>query len=332
MPLNQGENKLNNFLQGSTALDSIYIGDTKIWPTSILESFDADLLWTNPSPTSDFTAYRISVNYTNYDYLLVFFKTTASATDVSFTSPMVASQLIYTGNTKSKMIGSVNYQSGSTFYQYCRKLQPNSTKKSLTVFDTGYYAYATQSGGGGYSSGQANCIPLRIYGVTRNPNGKVKSLFPTWYADHPSYTGMYIGEAATTLTLSKHYKYLLIDFWTRDDILSGFSYDTNWFALNQFDHWNGGSEIFGLTAYSSSQITVLPEETTKWIAGGHRYESTMDSSMDLWRTRQLKYTGTTLSTTADYVWVCSGTKPSCNYQGGSNSGVKMIWGLDTPLW
>lgn len=313
---------------GSSILDSIYFNDIKIWPTSILESFDATLLWTNASSTSNFSSSSISVNYTDYDFLWIFFKIQASEADESFTSSAIASQLIWTGNTSNNMIGSVTSNDSTKFYQYCRKIKPLAAKTSLTISSTGYYQYVSRSVSGSYSSSAKWCIPLRIYGVTRNPKGQIKSLNPTWYADHStSYSGMMMSETATSLSLIKHYKYLFIDYWTRDEIYTGFNYNTNWFALNQASGTRSSVRL-GTTTYSSSQITIMQEETTKWISGGHRYES----SMDLWRTREFTYSGTTISCSSVYPWVCSGTKPYCNQQGDSGGGIKMIWGTNDPLW
>lgn len=303
------------------------MGDTKIWPSTILESFDADLLWTNSSPTSNFSSSSISVNYTNYNYLLIFFKALASDTDTSFTSSVVAGQLLWTGNTSNNMIGSVSAVINSVYYLWSRKLKPTTAKTSLTISNTGYRNYVNAADTYGTNSSASYCIPLRIYGVTRNPAGKIKSLNPTWYADHPSYTGMMMTETATSLTLINHYKYLLVDYWTRDEIYSGFNYDNNWFALNQATNTRG-SVKFGTTTHTSSMINILPENTTKWISGGHRYES----SMDLWRTRTLTYSGVTISSPSMYPYVCSGTKPYFNQQGDSGGGVKMIWGMNSPLW
>ncbi len=322
MSIYQGTNECDDFKVGSTQLDYIYQGSNLIWEGSINNSFEPTLLWTNSSPSSAFSSSSISVNYSNYTHLLIFFKATTSS-DGSFTSSAMAGQLIWVGNTGNKMVASVNTMSGSTHYQYSRTIQATSAKTSLTISSTGYYAWANTSASGSYSTGTSYCIPLRIYGVNKNSHGKVKSLFP-------SYTGagmVLSGEEAGSITLIKHYKYLLIDYQTRQEQYENFNFDTNWFALNSLNDTRS-SIRFGTTSLTSSEIQILSENTTRWISGGHRYES----SMDLWRTRQIKYSGDVVSNVEATPWVFSGTMTYGNQQGGSNSGIRTIWGVNKALW
>lgn len=322
MGIYQGTNGCDDFKNSTTQLKSIYSGSNLVWEGSIANSFQPTLLWTNSSPNSAFSSSSISINYSAYTHLLIFCKALTSS-DGSFTSSTVAGQLIWTGNPSYKMIASVNTMSGSTFYQYSRTIQVTSAKTSLSISSTGYYGWANTSASGSYTTGTSYCIPLRIYGVNQNTHGKFRSLYP-------SYTGAGLilsGESSGSVTLRKHYKYLLVDYQTRTEQYDHFNFSTNWFALNSTSDTRGSAR-FGTTSLTSSELSIIPENTSsRWIAGGHRYES----SMDLWRTNTISYSGTTVSI-GGTPWVFSCTGPYGNQQGGSNSGIRTIWGINKALW
>jgi hypothetical protein len=155
------------------------------------------------------------------------------------------------------MVASVNTMSGSTYYQYSRYVIPVAAKTSLTMSTTGYYAYANTSASGSYSSNAKYCIPLRIYGVNIDGKGQFKSLYP-------DYTGASLilsGEEAGSVTLRKHYKYLLVDYQTRTEQYDHFDFSTNWFALNSLSDTRS-SKRFGTTSLTSSELSIIPENTS----------------------------------------------------------------------
>lgn len=111
-----------------------------------------DLLWTNPSPTSEFGTTG-QINYvdadlTNYEYVLIEYYRTSSDTTTSFFMNKV-SDLPLTANGNQNGLGS----SGSG-YGICRPVAKNSDNK------LGFYgAFA------GQTPALNCCIPVHVYGI-----------------------------------------------------------------------------------------------------------------------------------------------------------------------
>lgn len=101
------------------------------------------LLWTNPSPTSAFSAQTVSLDLSGYDAVLVECTLTNSATSAHITGILLVG---YAGNITGEGAGTNNYI-------YVRNADVQAT--GLTF-------------GTGYRSGTAStsyCIPFRIYGI-----------------------------------------------------------------------------------------------------------------------------------------------------------------------
>ena len=111
-----------------------------------------ELLWTNPSPTSDFGKYGetnyIDVDLTNYEYVLIEYYQNTANTATSFFMNKV-SDLPLSTNGNQNGLGS----SGSG-YGMCRPVSKNSSNK---LGFEGAFA--------GQTPALNSCIPIRVYGI-----------------------------------------------------------------------------------------------------------------------------------------------------------------------
>lgn len=105
------------------------------------------LLWTNPNPTASFGPQTINLDLSDYDYVEIIAKKTASETWY-FTSkiPIIAQGNLYF------------IESGVTFDRNC-------TLSSTGIqFKTGYYNLAT----GSLVTDNTRSVPYQIYGIKEN--------------------------------------------------------------------------------------------------------------------------------------------------------------------
>ena len=104
------------------------------------------LLWTNPNPTSEFSAQTISLDLSKYD-----------AIKIDYNAYGIKSEETYVG--KSCRLSSVS-PGGSSYYITARyrdcKVMTDGIK-----FDDGYTSYAVATP----DTNNANCIPYKIYGI-----------------------------------------------------------------------------------------------------------------------------------------------------------------------
>ena len=110
------------------------------------------LLWTNPSPTSDFPAKTVNVSYEEYDYVFALGKVTTSADEGRFlTTPWVpASQ----GNS-----GFFNYI-GTDYFAMSRQM---TLVGGGIAFTSGYMVnMATDAT---YANWNNRAVPLMIFGI-----------------------------------------------------------------------------------------------------------------------------------------------------------------------
>lgn len=107
--------------------------------------YSRDLLWTNPSPTTNFSAKTISVDLSDYSWFAVEiqFQTSQNVNPAlqEFRVDEVQKLLVLTSTSNNRTGG--------------RHITWNATAKTLT-FDG-----ATYNG----ASNNSYCIPLRIYGI-----------------------------------------------------------------------------------------------------------------------------------------------------------------------
>lgn len=113
---------------------------------TIKTGMSIDLLWTNPSPESNFGAQTVSMNLSSYAFVVVFFSFDPQASDLSqcyfSMSPM---------NGWGQMMGQVNY----------RVKRQYQVLPTGVVFEQGYSA----SPGGNLGASTGAAIPQRIYGI-----------------------------------------------------------------------------------------------------------------------------------------------------------------------
>lgn len=113
------------------------------------------VLWTNPSPTTNFPASTVtlSANFRNYKYLKIYFKHSKSASDPERITIFRASD-IHDTNTNVMMIGT-RQATGNA-----RVRGVTSTSDTNIIFSLSYQTQSSsQSPTGDY------CIPLKISGL-----------------------------------------------------------------------------------------------------------------------------------------------------------------------
>lgn len=101
---------------------------------------NATLLWTNPNPTSNFSAQTLALDLTNYGAILV---------EARFSTSGANKSIVYISK------GSVDGQNERLVRCYA-----STNQRSLIVNDSGVTFDA--------ANGAANCIPTRIWGVSTN--------------------------------------------------------------------------------------------------------------------------------------------------------------------
>ena len=106
------------------------------------------LLWTNPNPTSSFSAQTISLDLSKYDMVEVVFKQYAS-------NPFFSTSKTEVG--KSGKLFSYGYED-------VREMDGRSYKVSTTgvSFQVGYSAMISASSG---TAADGQCVPYKIYGI-----------------------------------------------------------------------------------------------------------------------------------------------------------------------
>jgi len=105
----------------------------------------ADLLWTNPSPTSSFAAQTVSLDLSGYDSVVIDFRFNSS-----------------TGRFVRKLgrVGEEMYADMSYNYFGWRNVSVQTSGVTFTA-----YSYYTSYGGGSASSTADAMIPVRIFGI-----------------------------------------------------------------------------------------------------------------------------------------------------------------------
>ncbi len=121
----------------------------------------AELLWTNPSPTSAFPAQTLSIDLSGYESVIVFCKSAASTTCPPV--PVVVRKndgnCIVLGITPKGTAGNYGYHDFSgigTAYIGMSIRYANVTDDGITF---------TQGGFGSNSMSDTHCIPVYIYGL-----------------------------------------------------------------------------------------------------------------------------------------------------------------------
>ena len=119
------------------------------------------LLWTNPNPTSSFSAQTISLDLSKYDQVEIVFKQTAGSTALLTTKSMVGM------NGKMLAYG----------YSDARELDARAYEVTTSgiKFNAGYWILVSDSTG----TANANyCTPYKIYGIKFGGGYKaLRSLF-----------------------------------------------------------------------------------------------------------------------------------------------------------
>ena len=108
------------------------------------------LLWTNPSPSSSFSAQTLNINLTGYDYLI--FEIKGYMGD---TMGFIRDTCFDVSDEFGCICGTYGFDS-TTFYDSARRI--NVTNSSIQ-FSDGIAGNGTES--------PAYCIPLKIYGLKK---------------------------------------------------------------------------------------------------------------------------------------------------------------------
>lgn len=106
------------------------------------------LLWTNPSPTSNFNAQTVSIDLTDYEAFLIYTKGQSSTNTYNYN---------YVKKTDTGKWILADYQ-GDVRYATLRQIT-NITDSGMT-FGNGAYGWSN-------NSGSKYCIPVEIYGLKK---------------------------------------------------------------------------------------------------------------------------------------------------------------------
>lgn len=99
------------------------------------------LIWTNPDPTSNFSAQTVSLDLSGYDAVCIITKSTASSDYTHWQFGMVGSYLTMANKGTSS----------ATLYGRTAQIDPDGI-----IFSNGY---------NNATAGAANCVPWYIYGI-----------------------------------------------------------------------------------------------------------------------------------------------------------------------
>lgn len=107
------------------------------------------LLWTNPNPNSDFAPQTISINLTDYEWIIISIKNQKS-------SPQYVTTCAIPKITDDQVIGGPSGQTGSN-YAYSRVINMNNNGITFKIARSNYAG----------ASGNTTAIPLEIYGLKK---------------------------------------------------------------------------------------------------------------------------------------------------------------------
>ena len=106
--------------------------------------FETDLLWTNASPSSSFAAQTISIDLSNYSWILIAHKAAASGSNLSVDIFLVGTQ------------------------GHLRIVNSAIARRVASVSNTGVEfnaGYNLTQGGSSYNTNNGVCVPYQIYGI-----------------------------------------------------------------------------------------------------------------------------------------------------------------------
>lgn len=107
------------------------------------------LLWTNPSPNSNFLPQTLSINLTDYEWILISIKN-------QVVSPQYVTTCAIPKITDDQVIGCPSGQTGSN-YAYSRIINMNNNGITFQIARSNYSGY----------SGNDLVIPFKIYGLKK---------------------------------------------------------------------------------------------------------------------------------------------------------------------
>jgi len=107
------------------------------------------LLWENPSPNSDFAPQTISINLTDYEWILISIKNQK-------VSPQYVTTCAVPKITDDQVIGGPSGQTGSN-YAYSRIIKMNNNGITFQISRSNYAG----------ASGNTTVIPIKIYGLKK---------------------------------------------------------------------------------------------------------------------------------------------------------------------
>ena len=303
------------------------------------KAFDATELWTNPSPTANFAAQTLSLDYSGYEYLWVFSLTDNTCTDYRFNSPYIRGFII---NVRTDLSGTksafgyaskleAGYKDDGTYYWFTQRLcTPVATKDTLK-FTTGYYVRAKKkSTSMSHGNGTKYCIPYKIFGINRNPRGSIRILNLPLDANDNVITWV-ANTAAADISLPTGFNYISVEGRQRNERYDNWNWDDCWMSLNITGSTRGGYNPNTTTFVSGIASNIFQKYDTALVQTGYRYES----SMDCRRFTQYTYDGTSLKRDESFKCPIYGRKSSGYYSAdapATATGIQRVFGLLHPLW
>lgn len=152
---------LSNLLGNNTKINAnvIALKDTNNNPYTLDDWLTGETLWTNPNPTSSFSAQTITLSSDGYDFLEIYY--CSPVMNSIYTNTVLSTKILKGYNGVLNFAG--NGSSAGTQYNmnFYRQVNRNSDK-SFSITSCVYYW------GSNSASNDAFLIPLKIIGYKQN--------------------------------------------------------------------------------------------------------------------------------------------------------------------